>query len=138
MNLLVYIPGNDEPEKRLQKMLLKIVDWDNLKIFRTFQELVSGLHLSLDPTKIVLLLASTIQDLKDLLYIQDLLTPFWLILIIPDRKKATTAKGHLLRPRFLSYRDSNFLDVALVLQKKIKHFKEKKNMEENDEKKFGV
>ena len=44
-----------------------------------------------------------------------------LILILPDREKGTISKGHLFRPRYLTYADGDFLDVAAVLAKMIDH-----------------
>jgi hypothetical protein len=56
---------------------------------------------------IAVLLAVRCEDLLALFSILDLLCDFRLILILPDRKKDTIAKGHTLAPVFLSYVDSD-------------------------------
>ena len=57
------------------------------------------------------------KDLVDLLSIRDLLDDIGIILILPDDKKETISAGHRLRPRYISYADGNFKDVAAVLRK---------------------
>ncbi|MCD6199973.1 MAG: hypothetical protein J7K15_15635, partial [Deltaproteobacteria bacterium] len=49
--------------------------------------------------------------------VRDLIWDLRLILILPDREAGTIAKGHILRPRFLTYLDSDFTEVAAVLKK---------------------
>jgi hypothetical protein len=43
-----------------------------------------------------------------------------IVLILPDRNNETIVIGHKLRPRFLSYTDSDFIDVAVVLENMLK------------------
>jgi hypothetical protein len=43
------------------------------------------------------------------------------IVILPDSNPDTVAKGHILRPRFLSYCDGDFQDVAAVLSRMIEN-----------------
>jgi hypothetical protein len=43
-----------------------------------------------------------------------------IILVIPDRRPETLSLGHLLRPRYLSYEDGNFDDLASVLEKMLR------------------
>jgi hypothetical protein len=38
-------------------------------------------------------------------------------LILPDDDPGTTVLAHTLRPRLITYRDSDFLDVASVLSR---------------------
>jgi hypothetical protein len=40
-----------------------------------------------------------------------------LFLVIPDQDQETIAPAHLLHPRFLTSRDSDFADLGAVLQK---------------------
>jgi hypothetical protein len=57
------------------------------------------------------------QTLITLLPIKDLLEDTNLILILAERDEETVALGHRLRPRFITYADSDFLDVASVVMK---------------------
>jgi hypothetical protein len=58
-------------------------------------------------------------DLLDILTLQHLLRDVRIILILPDDDDDTLAKGHALRPRFLSYREEGFADIADVLSRMI-------------------
>jgi hypothetical protein len=62
-------------------------------------------------------LAANKEDLLYLVANKELIWNLRVILILPDREEDTVTKGHLLRPRFLTYADGNFLDVATVLGK---------------------
>ena len=61
------------------------------------------------------------EDLVDLLSIRNLLDDLRVILLLPNREKETINKGHTLRPRFLTYADSNLLNVAAVLSKMLRN-----------------
>ena len=90
---------------------------DSIEIFYSYKRLSLRLRNPSGNEDIALLLASTRDDLNEFVACGHLLSNLRLILILPDGKKETIAQGHLLRPRFISYGDSDFSDVALVLQK---------------------
>jgi len=66
---------------------------------------------------IAVLFTVDMSDLWNLISIRDLLDGIGIILILPDDKKETISAGHCLRPRYISYADGNFKDVAAVLNK---------------------
>jgi len=117
MGLIVYIPQMDEPGKRLQRMIGDLIWRDSIEIIYTFKGLEFRLQHPDGNEDIALLFASTPNDLNELVTSRPLLNNLRIILILPDEQKETTTKGHLLRPRFLSYKDGDFLDLALVLRK---------------------
>ncbi len=49
--------------------------------------------------------------------LRELLTEIYVVLVIPDRKKSTIELAHLLLPRFLSQRGSDFTDLRKVVSK---------------------
>ena len=51
-----------------------------------------------------------------------------IILIAPDREKGTIAIAHRLRPRLLTYIDSDFADVFTVLTKIIADYHDSNGM----------
>jgi hypothetical protein len=117
MSLLVYIPQMDEPGRRLQRIIGDLIWRDSIEIIYTFQQLEFRLYHPSGHEDIALLFASTSKDLNELITSRSLLNHLRIILILPDEERETTTKGHLLRPRFLSYKDGDFSDLALVLQK---------------------
>jgi len=88
---------------------------DKIEAYQTIEHLSGRLFEPRGDLIIMVLMASSSQDLLDLLLIRDLFYDIPIILILPDRKKDTVKKGHKFYPRFISYMDSDFSDVSLVL-----------------------
>ena len=117
MKVLYFAPMENGVCKRLQQSIEEVVWLENMEIYRTFEDLSGRLHQPLHNLSVAVLLATNREYLQELLSIRDLITDVRLIAVLPDRKKETIAKGHLLRPRFLAYADGDFADVAAVLEK---------------------
>lgn len=120
MSVIVYLPKMDETGKNLQHLVGELTCRDSIELFYTFHGLDHRLKSFSGNGDIVLLLASTCQDLDELICSRESFNSRQVILIVPDREKETISKGHQLRPRYLGFRDSDFSDVALVLQKMLK------------------
>jgi len=117
MNVFFYVPINGEVEVRLQQEVEGLVSRKKRVVCRTIDRLFRKLQQVPMDQSIAVLLAANLEDLFDLFSIRNLLEEIKIILILPDREKRTVAMGHILRPRFLSYADSNFKDVGAVLRK---------------------
>jgi hypothetical protein len=66
----------------------------------------------------------------EFLDIRDLFIGMPIIIALPDREQKTIHLGHKFYPRFLSYMDSNFEDIALVLNKMLRNTYAKENIKE--------
>ena len=119
MKLLVYAAKSDGVAQDLQQVIEEIVPKENLEIYRYFNSLSYRLQQPMNGLEIAILLAVSDQDLADFLSLQDLLSEIRTILILPDREPSTFARAHILRPRFMTYTDSDFGDVKAVLSKMI-------------------
>jgi len=117
MILLFYAREEHGAGERLQTLIEELVSEDNIEICMTIGSLFQRLRQPTYDLSIVVLLAADSQDLTELLSVRDLIWDLRLILILPDREAGTIAKGHILRPRFLTYLDSDFADVTAVLKK---------------------
>ena len=117
MNLLFYTTEEEETGGRFQKVIDTIVPKGMGETHCTIKSLAHRLRQPRYESTIAVLLAATREDLYDLLSIRDLLRGISIILILPDRNADTIAKGHILRPRFLTYKDSNFGEITAVLGK---------------------
>ncbi len=53
----------------------------------------------------------------DLLAIRDFLSDIRMIVVLKDQEKDTITKAHRLYPRYITYADSDFIDVGAVLTK---------------------
>lgn len=117
MNVLLSTTVMEGPGAQLQRVVEELVPKEKIEICRTIDSLTRRLRRPRYNLALAVLLAANREDLLDLLSIRDLLDGIRIILLLPDRDMDTIAKGHTLRPRFLTYADSDFLDVAAVLRK---------------------
>lgn len=115
MTLLFYSKKMKRPEKQLLMAIGLLLSKDQYRICRSIRALSKELRQPVVDTTIAILLASSREDLQDILSVRDLLWNTKVILIVPDADPETVAKGHTLRPRFLSDYDNYFLNVADVL-----------------------
>jgi hypothetical protein len=117
MSLLFYATDTKGTGKSLWNLYEELASEDQTKFFHTIDSLSQELRRSKWDLSIAVLLAGTQTELMEILSIRHLLDRIRIILILPDREKETISRGHKLYPRFLSYADGNFKDVAAVLAK---------------------
>jgi hypothetical protein len=113
----MFIEGTGE---QLRKMIENVVPNENTEIYSTIDTLGKRLHRPSYNIAIAVLLISSREELRDVLSIRHLFDNIKIVLILPDRNNETIVIGHKLRPRFLSYTDSDFIDVAVVLENMLK------------------
>ena len=119
MNVLFYSTKMDSAVERLKKAVESVISKEELEIHHFFDSLSTRLQQPMNGLEIAILLAGSDQDLADFISLHDLLSELRIILILPDRKPSTFAKGHKLGPRYMTYTDSDFQDVKAVLSKMI-------------------
>jgi hypothetical protein len=117
MTVILYSISEDNAGKRLQRAMEMLIPRGSIEVCSTFDALSIRLHRPLDDVRLVVLNASSKQDLTDILTMQDILWNVRVILVLPDRDTATISMGHLLRPRLISYVDSDSLEVFAVLSR---------------------
>jgi hypothetical protein len=91
-----------------------------LEIYRTIESLSHRLCRPEKGLTAAVLFTTSKQELLEILSIKNLLFNVRIILVLPDREEDTITKGHSLRPRFLTYIDSDFGDIAAVLSKMLR------------------
>jgi hypothetical protein len=108
-------------EERLLRVIETVVPEEDIRIYRTIGSLSRGLRQPRNDADIAILLASSKVELEylSLISLRNLLWDMKIIVILPDSKRDTVSKGHILRPRFLSYCDGDFQDIAAVLSRMI-------------------
>ena len=127
MNVLFYAADKEGAGGKFQQEVEVLVSRKKRVVYRTIDSLSRRLQQVGKDSSVAVLLAANMEDLLDLISIRSLLEDIKIILILPDRAKSTVAMGHILRPRFLSYADSNFKNVAAVLGKMIRLMDSKNN-----------
>ena len=117
MDLVFYSPMNGSPEERLQGVVKSVIPGWGESVCRTIDDLSERLLQPKNDLSIALLLAEKRGDIEELLSVSSLFRNTRIILVAPDRDKETIAAAHLLRPRLLTYSDSDFAEVFTVLTK---------------------
>lgn len=117
MRVILFTPGVNGPIEELQHSIAELVGSNNLEIFRTITNFTQRLQQPVDNPTVAVLAAATKEDLADILAIRSWLERVKVIVVLPDNETETISQGHKLHPRFLTYADSDFQDVAAVLCK---------------------
>jgi hypothetical protein len=121
MHVLVYGNQGNIVTQRLKEAIRRVVPLKHVEEYQTVESLSNGLRRPLLSQAITILLAENRGDLAGLLSIGDLLWDIPLILILPDSDEETISTAHTLRPRFLTFADSDFADLAAVLGKMLEY-----------------
>lgn len=133
MEVVLYANGKNKATSiRLQKAVESKILHEPLGFFQTIEDFSTRLR-QLPRAEVVVLLAQSHHELSKLISLKDFLEYARIILILPDSERETVSKGLKLYPRFLSYVDSDFKDVAAVLEKMLDHIRNQKNYRKGGE-----
>jgi hypothetical protein len=102
---------------QLEEIINDVVPSGDLLVCRSSKDLSRRLRRLGEKYEIAVLVAASTQELEEFVSLEGLLEGLRIILILPDERKASVVKGHKLRPRFLTCLSSDFMDVAVVLEK---------------------
>lgn len=117
MNVLFLSDIKSDTKKRLQRVLEYMFPKKDVKYIKSIRELEENLRASSHKMSLAVILNVNKTKLVTVAHIKELLEDTNLILILNDKDSETIALGHHLRPRFITFADSDFLDVASVLIK---------------------
>ena len=117
MTVILYSISKDKSGKRLQRAMEMLISRGSIEVCSTFNALYLRLHRPLDNVRHVVINVSSKKDLMNIISLRDILWNVRVILVLPDRDSTTTSMGHLLRPRLISYADSDFFEVFAVLSR---------------------
>ena len=128
--IIFFSTSCGEAEERLLGVIETVVKTTDVKTYRTVDSLSRRLCQPRNGDDIAILLASSKVELHylNLISLRNLLSDMKIILILPDSNTDTVAKGHILRPRFLSYCDGDFQDVVAVLSRMIENMETDKKI----------
>ena len=108
MQLLFYSSGDDQNKKRLEAAVHKVIPESQIELFKRLDDFRERLRRPIEPDSIAVLSASNREELQQMQLLRGLLTEIYVIVVIPDRKESTIRLAHLLLPRFLSQKESDF------------------------------
>ncbi len=118
ISLIFYIPAAEaDAGKRLLRIVETIVPGERINIHRTIQGFSGRFMRPTAEPMIAVIFISSREDLGEIIAMRDLLQEIPLVLILPDNDRDMVAKAHSLRPRFLTYTDSDAREVSGVLSR---------------------
>lgn len=120
VDLFIYSTSSQDREKELVDLSARSFPDEKVEVYRTPEALSQRLKNPFQTGSVVVLAPGSRQDLQEILSRRDLLRDLRVIIIIPDREVETIAIAHQLRPRYLTYLNESFGDLAAVLAKMVK------------------
>lgn len=119
MNLIYYVsPGNKVGPKLRQVVTGAAGDWE-IHGCRTLAQLEAALRRLGLRWGVVVLAVEGQGEMELITRLAPLLANWKLILVAPDDERKTIGWSHKLKPRFLTFGDGDFSDVAGVLARLI-------------------
>jgi hypothetical protein len=102
---------------RLCNMIVKTIPLESIGIFQTLESFYDRIRQGRTDITAAVVFASDRQDIIKLQGIRELISDMRMIMILPDAEEESVKMGHSFYPRYISFTDSTFEDVAAVLQK---------------------
>jgi len=102
---------------RLCNMIVKTIPLESIGIFQTLESFYNRIRQGRTDITAAVVFASDRQDIIKLQGIRELILDMRMIMILPDAEEESVKMGHSFYPRYISFTDSTFEDVAAVLQK---------------------
>lgn len=119
MNILVYSKQEDYDEQRL----LETISFTRTHMCRSIADLKNYLNItSGEMRKVVIVVINNRDEIAEISKLLKLYHDLLLIVVINQNCFDTYDNVHKLMPRYMTYKDSDFFDVATVLRKMMDHY----------------
>lgn len=117
MKVFFYIGTRNQGNRAMEKVVAAVARMTDVEVYRDLEMLARwfGRPRFVLDQPIMVLVPGGKRDLVRIASMNAFLEEVPLILVLPDTKEETAVLGHTLRPRYVSYRDGDFEDVAAVL-----------------------
>ena len=119
MDLIIYSTVSEEHQKRIDDLVNTFLPQGEIEVFRSLDDLSQKLKQPAQAESVAVLAPGSREDLLQILSRHYLLRDLRIVLIAPDHDVETVAIAHKLRPRYLTYLNGDFGDLAAVLLKMI-------------------
>jgi hypothetical protein len=116
MASIIYIPSENDLGHRFLALLEMAIPNKKFEICRSVEEMSARLGMPLSNVKVAVLFAVTRTEIMRILALGDLIADVKSIIILADDDRDTMMKAHTLRPRYITWLDSDFSNVVSVLR----------------------
>ena len=117
MKIILYADDKEARGKIFRKLIQNQFPDIQMDILGSVRGLSEKLCRPLNRISVIVIFVICEKDIDRLLTLKPLFDNIRLILVLPDRTTGVMAHGLQLNPCFISYLDSDFLDIASVLKK---------------------
>jgi hypothetical protein len=117
MNVIFFTSVDPSVSNRLTRVLEVHVSRNKLETCRNIDIFSARLHQPLPDSVVFVLQIYSREELMDILPLREFLHDRRIILVLPDSEPEIVSLGHILRPRFITYEDSDYMDMSAILGK---------------------
>jgi len=116
MASIIYTPSENGLERRFLEQLEMAIPKKRFEICRSIGELSARLGRQPLSVKVAVLFAVTRTEIMRILLLGDLMADVKSIVVLADDDRDTVMKAHTLRPRYITWMDSDFSKIVSVLR----------------------
>jgi len=120
LSLIFYEPSRSIIGERLQERLEAVVSKEGIETHHTIDAFYAHLQKPICQTRVAVIFAAAKKDFDGILCLREFLSDIKLILVLSDDSPDMIAEAHTLRPRFITWADSDFQDIEPVLKRLMK------------------
>ena len=117
MKLIIYAENRTEMGKKLTISIQDKLPKIQIDTITSINDLSRKLGRPLNRVAVIVIFVTCQEDIDQWLGLKSLFDNIRLILVLPDRTKGMVASGLQLHPSFISYSDSDYIDITSVLKK---------------------
>ncbi len=115
MNIIYCCPGGEPGCRKVKRVIDLLVTAEQCEVFQDMTVFEKHIRSYLSHEHLIILHAEDKKHVQQFVCLRELLVGHRIIMILPDNQQETLACGHSLRPRFITYADADFLEMASVL-----------------------
>jgi hypothetical protein len=116
MASIIYLSSENDHERRFLALLETAIPNKKFDIYRSIGELSARLGMPFSNVNVAALFALSRAEIMRILSIGDLMADVKSVLILADDDRDTMMKAHTLRPRYITWLDSDFSNAVNVLK----------------------
>ena len=131
MASIIYIPSENGLAHRFFALLQTAIPEKKFEICHSIGELSARLGMPFSNVKVAVLFAVTRTEIMQILTLGDLMADVKSIIILADDDRDTMMKAHTLRPRYITWLDSDFSNVVSVLRNMVALYDVPRSEKEN-------
>lgn len=131
MASIIYIPSVIDLERRFLALLEMAIPKKKFEICHSIGELSARLGMPLSNVNVAVIFAVTRDEITRIISLGDLMADVKSILVLADDDRDTIMKAHTLRPRYITWLDSDFRNIMNVLRNMVDLYDAPRNDKEN-------